>query len=99
MLQYGQGKGYLTIQPPNKSQLNHNQSVVVNLGHVPRNFWGGIASPKKMQPPARMMMVFTWPTILYVSDDVAPMTRNVDRLTTRPSAALNTIGFIQDDAT
>jgi hypothetical protein len=48
---------------------------------MPASFLRGISSPKNMQPPIRMMTVLMWPTTLYVSDDVAPITKKVDRLT------------------
>ncbi len=51
---------------------------------MPASFLRGISSPKNMQPPIKMITVFMWPTTLYVSDDVAPITRNVDRLTCTP---------------
>jgi len=48
-------------------------------------------SPKSMTPPARMSTVLTWPTTLKVTPLVAPIMRNMDRLTSRPSAALPAI--------
>ena len=40
-----------------------------------------------MTPPRITPAVFRWPTTLYVSALVAPITRNVDSVTSRPSAA------------
>ncbi len=48
-------------------------------------------SPKSITPPARMSTVLTWPTTLKVTPLVAPIIRNMDRLTSRPSAALPAI--------
>ena len=46
-----------------------------------------ILTAKRKKPPARMMTVLRWPTTLYVTLDSAPMTRNVDMDTSRPSTA------------
>ena len=42
-------------------------------------------SPNRRRPPVSTKTVFMWPTTLYVRLDVAPMAKNVDRLTRTPS--------------
>ena len=51
------------------------------------NFLPLMLSPKNATPPVRMMTVLMCPTTLYVSELVAPITRNVLRFTNYPSTA------------
>lgn len=55
---------------------------------IPSSRCGGIGSWNNPTPPAITSIVLRCPVTLKVTDEVAPMTRNVDRLTTSPSSAV-----------
>lgn len=76
-----------TTSPPHNSTPAHHM-IPDMATQTPSSFLGGISSPKKMQPPVKMSTVLMWPTTLYVRLLVQPITRKVDRLTSRPSRAL-----------
>ena len=44
---------------------------------MPANFFMGMSSPKKRQPPIRMMTVFTWPTTCRLKMIKSHATHNV----------------------
>ena len=63
----------------------------VNAKQIPRNFLIDIESPKRMTPIVRIDTVFKWPTMLYVSGEVAPIIKNVESETNIPRQPLVTI--------
>ena len=45
---------------------------------IPNSFLGCIESPKKKCPIAKIETILRCPTMLYVRDDVAPISKKVD---------------------
>merc|ERR1712150_129555 len=63
---------------------------------MPKHFLTFMSSPNSAHPESTMLMVLTWPTMLYVSGPTFLMSRNVDTDTSKPQQPLKTITAAAD---